>query len=627
MASFNIPAGLKTFEMNLSGFLGVDFSSSMTDIDKRRTPNGYNFVNNNGTIEKRNGYEIISNMMSYSNMNGIWNIDAIDGEFFVMHLGNKLCEVENFNGLELDDIIYQDLEDVRSKGIIINSKLLIFDGKRAIVHDLQKTKGNRTSHLDETSYIPTTQIARSPDGLKSQSYEQVNLISDKKINLFTSTETDTVYQLEDTNTGRLVSVEIMDENGEFQPVGDLHIRFTYNYRTGQITFQNPIGLPPVDGRDNVRVTYIYTEEPDFNQINHCTIVRAYGYGGANNRVFLSGNPSYPNLVMWSDIDNPTYFPAENVLRLGLETVAINEMLRTNDGDLVALKPTSDTDSTAFYVGYAMYNGQEWFPLKKSIKGEGNIGKYAYDTLIDEPLILTQNGVFALNTGMMTDEKYLYHRSYYIDAKLKQEKNLEEAVGISFDGKYYLAINNHVYVADSRYKSNSRNSKYSNYQYEWYYWTDIPVRTWFVWNNELYFGHKFGHICKFRKNDDEHRFWDGKYHKPGQVYIIGGKEVKAEWNTPILDLNNPAYKKNIKRIAIQSNPTNSKLTVGYRLKGGDKQVISKEYINSTYPKTTMIRKKAKKLSFFSLYIENDEDSNMSFNSVDVVYTVGSFYKGD
>jgi hypothetical protein len=42
---------------------------------------------------------------------------------------------------------------------------------------------------------------------------------------------------------------------------------------------------------------------------------------------------------------------------------------------------------------------------------------------------------------------------------------------------------------------------------------------------------------------------------------------------------------------------------------------------------MIRKKAKKLSFFSLYIENDEDSNMCFNSVDVVYTVGSFYKGD
>ena len=52
-----------------------------------------------------------------------------------------------------------------------------------------------------------------------------------------------------------------------------------------------------------------------------------------------------------------------------------------------------------------------------------------------------------------------------------------------------------------------------------------------------------------------------------------------------------------------------------------------YIDSTYPKTTIIRKKAKKLSFFSLYIENKEDSNMSFNTICVIYTVGSYYKGD
>ena len=57
------------------------------------------------------------------------------------------------------------------------------------------------------------------------------------------------------------------------------------------------------------------------------------------------------------------------------------------------------------------------------------------------------------------------------------------------------------------------------------------------------------------------------------------------------------------------------------------VLSKEYINSTYPKTTIIRKKAKKLAFFSLYIGNDEASNMNFNSMCVVYTVGSYYKGD
>ena len=74
MASFNVPASPPTYEVNLSGFLGVDFSSSITDIDKRRSPKGYNFINNNGTIEKRNGYKVLSYLGEKANINGVWNV-------------------------------------------------------------------------------------------------------------------------------------------------------------------------------------------------------------------------------------------------------------------------------------------------------------------------------------------------------------------------------------------------------------------------------------------------------------------------------------------------------------------------------------------------------------------------
>jgi hypothetical protein len=319
--------------------------------------------------------------------------------------------------------------------------------------------------------------------------------------------------------------------------------------------------------------------------------------------------------MYSHIDDITYIPVENVTRAGLEVVPITGFAKLLNGNLGILKSMSDTDSTLFEMGYATYNGAEAFPLRGSVKGEGNISQHAIDVLINEPLILTPNGVFALNSATLTDEIYVYHKSYYIDNKLKQEANLENAVGIVNDGKYYLAINDHVYVADSRFKSGNSNSKYSNYQYEWFYWTNLPVKVWFVWNNELYFGDKSGNICKFRDDDDIDRFKDDT------------KNVEAEWNSVILDLNSPAHKKNIKRVALSSNPTKSKLVIGYRLKGGDKKVLTKVYTNSNYPKTTMIRKKAKKLSFFSLYIENKDNSNMNFNSVCVVYTVGSYYKGD
>lgn len=611
MANFSVPSSPTTYQSNLAGFLGVDFSSSITDIDKRRSPKGYNFVNTNGTIEKRNGYKVLAYLGQNANINGIWNVDTINGECFVVHCGTKLYEMKTDFSSYTE--ILSGLADRISQGLIISSKLLILDGKRAIVYDLLK-ETDRVNYLDEIGYIPTTQIARSPNGTASQIYETINLLQDSRINLFTSTETDTIYQLDETDITAVEMVEVLNDNAEWK-VKSAATDYSVDLAKGQVIFKSAIGNPPVDDRDNVRIKYKVESASNKSQINKCTMVRAYGYAGANNRAFISGNPDYANILMYSYIDDITYFPVENITKLGLGVVPITGLAKLNDGKLAVLKDVSDTDDTIFYIGYGTYNGNEAFPLEGSSRGEGNISHYAHDILINEPLILTRNGVFALNTVSLTDERYVYHRSYYVDSKLKQEANLENAIGITNDGKYYLAINDHVYVADSRFKTTSSNSKYSNYQYEWYYWTNLPVRVWFVWNGVLYFGDKYGNICQFRDNDDTNRFKDNN------------DNVKAEWNSVVLDLNNPANKKNIKRVSVSSNPTNSHLTIGYRLKGGDKKVLTKVYTNSTYPKTTMIRKKAKKLSFFSLYVENKENSNMNFNSICVVYTVGSYYKGD
>ena len=612
MANFNVPSSPTTYEANLTGFLGVDFSSSISDIDKRRSPRGYNFINNNGTIEKRNGYKVLAYLGQKANINGIWNVDTVSGEFFIVHCGTKLYEMKTDFSSYTE--ILTGLANTISQGVIINSKLLILDGNRAVVYDLLEST-NKVKYLDEMGYIPTTQIARAPNGLASQIYEQVNLVSDSRINLFTSTETDTTYQLDDTNITSVELVEVLNENAEWviKKVNDGDYRVDLS--KGQVIFSSAVGKPVIDNRDNVRIKYKKIIESNKSQINKCSMMCVYGYAGANNRVFMAGNPDLPNIISYSHINNITYIPADNTIVAGLEVVPLTGLVRLNDGKMAALKDVSDTDATLFKIGYATFNSEERFNIEGSVKGEGNISNYEHDTLINEPLILTSNGVFALNTATLTDEIYVYHKSYYIDAKLKQEPNLKNAVGISNDGKYYLAINDHVYVADSRFKTTNSNSKYSNYQYEWFYWTNLPVKIWFVWNNELYFGDKYGNICKFRDDNDANRFKDNT------------DNVEAEWNSVILDLNNIANKKNIKRVAISSNPTDSQLDIGYRLKNGNKQVLSKVYTNSTYPKTTIIRKKAKKLSFFSLYVENKENSNMNFNSICVVYTVGSYYKGD
>lgn len=608
---FNVPSSPTKYEYNLKDFMGVDFSSSMSEIDTRRSPNGYNFINESGTIKKRNGYKVLAYLGQNANINGIWNVDTLDGEYFIVHCGTKLYEMKTDFSRYTE--ILAGMADNLSQGIVIGGKLLILDGKRAVVYDLLVST-DRVNHLDSIGYIPITEIARSPDGLSSQSYEKANLLQESRINLFTSNSTDTVYYLKDKNIKLPIMVEVMDSNGVFQTkVRDND--YTVDYTNGTITFNKVIGNSPVDGGDNVRIKYSVDNTTEKAQINKCNILTSYGYGGSNDRVFMSGNSEYQSLMMWSEINDITYFPAKNVMQIGLATIPITGFIKLNSGKLAVLKDVSDTDSTMFRIGYATYNSEQTFSLEGSSKGEGNISMYANDTLINEPLILTQNGVFAINSATINDERFAYHRSFYVDRKLLSEKDLKNAIGIVNDGKYYLAINNNVYVADSRFKTNNKNSKYSNYQYEWFYWTDIPVRTWFRWNNRLYFGDKYGNICTFRDDNDTQR------------YLDVDKSFKSYWSSCVLDFNNLSRRKNIKRVFISSNPTISEMNIGYITKSGEKNVLEKLYIDSEFPKITTIRKQSKKLAFISLYIENSSPVDMSFNEITVVYTIGSFYKGD
>lgn len=611
MTNFNIPVSPTKYQFNLTGFLGVDFSSSMSEIDRRRCRDGCNFINNNGTIEKRNGYKVLAYLGNNANINGIWNVDTATGEYFVVHCGTKLYEMKtDFSSYE---VILTGLADRMSSGVIINGKLLILDGKRAVVYDLLISK-DRCSYLDEIGRTAITQIARSPDGTASQTYEQVNLISENIMNMFISDTTSLNYVLDNQNISLPVIVEVLNENATW----DIKVRdndYTVDLENGIIKFNTPIGSSIVDGRDNVRITYKKEASDNKSQINKCTIMQVYGYSGNTNRIFMSGNPDLPNIVNFSDIDDVTYIPVDNIIAVGLETSPITGFAKLSNGKLAILKNVSDSDNTAFWIGYGTFNGKEVFPIEGSVKGEGCIAPAAHDILINEPLILTNNGVFAISTSTLTDERFVNHRSYYIDKKLLAEPNLKEAVGICNDGKYYLAINNHVYVADSRFKTTNNNGRYSNYQLEWFYFTDIPVKVWFVWNNKLYFGDKSGNICTFRDNNDISRYKD--------IDI----SVKSCWISPYLNLGQIAYRKNIKRVMISTNPSDLDMNVGYILKNGTKQVLQKIYEKTSFPKIITIRKQAKRLGYFALYLESNNGKEMCFNDITITYTLGTLYKGD
>ena len=131
-------------------------------------------------------------------------------------------------------------------------------------------------------------------------YESINLLQASRFNLFTSTEDDTTYQLDDTNIDEVELVEVLNNNAEWVKKTK-NDDYTVDLAKGQVKFLIAVGKPPVDGRDNVRIKFKKNNNENKSQINKCTIMCTYGYDGNNNRAFLTGNSDYPNIVNYSYI--------------------------------------------------------------------------------------------------------------------------------------------------------------------------------------------------------------------------------------------------------------------------------------------------------------------------------------
>lgn len=609
---FNVPSEKKKYIAELSNFLGVDFTSSSLEIDVRRSPNAVNLINNNGYNETRKGYKILNTIGTQ--INGVWNIDTNIGDLFLVHSGTSLYQCSSdFKEVTL---VLTGMSNNRSQGLYFDEYLVIFDGVRPVVFSKFDGENYEAKFLDTCGYIPTTSVSRNATG-EGTDYEKYNLMSPYAINTFVAAKIEgeldeegnptysdqNVFKLERGNIKSIISVEKLTENADWELVKD----YTYDLTKGEIYFTP--GESPILGRENVRITYEYDNTEYKDKINKCNIITLYGYEGNGNRIFATGNSDFPNYDYWCAQDNPLYWPDENFAKIGIEPIVGYSKL--NDGSLAILKKHSDTDNTIYYRTYNLLDTIEVFPLQDGVKNIGCVGKYSITNLLNDPLMLTNQGVFAIigNNG----EKYAMQRSYYVNGNLLKEQNLEEAYSISVDGKYYLAINNHVYVADSRYLSYPKHSKTEQYQYEWWYWDNIPARVLFSWNNKLYFGTFDGKICGF-----------------GDDYIDDKNNVRAYWETPFLSFDSNQQAKSIKNVVLMLNTNEvSELTLGYYLEDGKKNVITKERtsMSSIFPRTLHEKEKIKKFMFVKFYMENQTKKRLSFERLSIEYVYAGKYKGE
>ena len=427
--------------------------------------------------------------------------------------------------------IYDDMNDSRSVGIPYGDRLYLLDGRTYLVFYSGTVKP-----VSENSYIPTVIIGRSPNG-GGTPYESINLLQNKWIEQFLSDGTSTEYQLTASDLDDTAVVcEKLKSDGTWEKVAN----FTVDRENGTVIFSSPIEASPVTGVDNVKITASKVRNGYVEKINQSTVCILYGIGGAPDRLFVGGNPSFSNMDYYSEYDDLTYFGDTSYSVLGQEDSEIIGYRIVNNRLATFFTQNSDGRNIVFRSGeFADDGSTAVFPVKNTVIGEGAIGKHTFCYLEKEPLYLSKSGVYAVTTESYTSWKSMQLRSMYLSAKLQLEPDLKKAFAFVFRDFYMLAINGKVYILDGQQKVYDRNAPFSTYQYECYLWDNIPARILWEDGGTLWFGTDEGNVCRFHNNVDNIN-----------SYNDDGSAINAYWETPDLDGNLFFKNKTFRYVAVR-----------------------------------------------------------------------------
>lgn len=436
----------------------------------------------------------------------------------VIHVGEKL-----YFG---DEVIYEGMNDARSKSWQFGDTLYIIDGKQLLTYTQDKQADGTINHIvkpaTEGSYIPTLTISKNPDG-GGTPYESLNLLNPGFTEQFYGKETAVEYSLSFKDLDATpVTAKVLNANGEWIDKVE-NTDFTVNRATGVVTFTTAPGKSPVDGEDNIKITAYKTVSDYADRINKCSIGILYGVGGSQDRLFLSGNPDYANYDWFSEQFNPQYFADTSYSRLGSDKGTIigysivNNYLATHKDDM-------DRDQNIIMRNGAMIDNTVAFRVVNSVQGAGALAKDSFAYLSTEPLFLTSQGVFAVTSQDVTGEKYVQNRSYFLNGKMLKEDNLENAYACVYNDMYWLCVNDVCYILDGlQAQMTDKSMPYSTRQYAGFYRTNVPANIMWVKDNRLWFGTRDGKVCRF-------------FNEPDRLknYNDNGEAIEAIWETPDLD---------------------------------------------------------------------------------------------
>ncbi len=527
MIRFPVPAGTERQQITISEFKGVDLHNAPANVSLNRSPSAPNMIRDvPGKVRKRCGYYLVRQFPG--RINGAFTLCSQGESFSVIHGGTSLYDEDG-------NEIYQGTADCKSFAIQLNQKLYFLDGSRFL--SLSRKDGSWICRpVAEEAYVPTVLISRDPSG-GGVALEPFNLLQNRWEEDFLGQAGVTAYQLSANDLDAApVEAEVLQTDGTWAKWMEGE-KFSVNRATGVVNFISPPGASPVSGKDNVKIRASRKPEAE-NPIEKCRFGVLYGVGGSSDRLFVSGNPAFPNRDWFSQQNDPSFFGDLWFSALGQESGRIMGYSIISSC-LAAHKDRGEDGRNIFLRKGSLENGAAAFPVTTVLQGQGAISPGSFAYLSGEPLFLTRLGIFAVTPADVTGERYAQNRSFYLNKALLAEEGLEDSCALVYRDFYLLAVGDKVFILDGLAKSYEKDAPYSTYQYEGYYWLDIGARVMWEKDGALRFGRADGKVMEFYRSPEE-----------TAAYQDEGRPITAYWELPDFSGKNFFKRKTFRKVSFQ-----------------------------------------------------------------------------
>ena len=522
MAQLTVPESPKEYATHYHELLGVDYQADQTEVDRRRSPDMVNMISDfGGNPIKRDGYRRVG--LGYS------ALLMVDGIMYGVYATSEVLSVTKLalNGYDFTETDMQSyLGNVgsvmsafayqRNIYILAEKCLARFDTETKAFTVVGVGDGMMSTGVVGSSApvyednIPDTVISLKPDGTGGATIDDKNLFSIYQRVSYQGDGTSTQYKIPTyTKMGSWFRVEVKDANGDWQEVsasaGTAQMMTAWKIDgsggapvfpvvSTTITLTSAPSAPAVTGEDNVRITFapFSTEQIDpFNSgVTHyrgyynATLVNLLSSSAAtfqSGRMFIADKYK----VYYSDVSDP--FSVSDLSWFDVDSEVISF---TRSSNYLAILTKDNGRNTIFLaqeatrtVDSSTGQTETYFSVKASNAGIGAIAPKCVATLSDEPMFLSNTGIFGILTNWQS-EKYAVNRSSRINRRLCKEPNLETAVGIAYNDYFYLAVNGRMYVLDGRHKESDRAG---NKPLEAYYFEGLPaIENMYIVGDRMYF---------------------------------------------------------------------------------------------------------------------------------------------